>query len=412
MQAEIITIGTELLLGQIVDTNAAYLARQLASIGVNVYRKTTVGDNELRIAEAVRNALRRSDVVITTGGLGPTVDDKTREAVAAATDRELVLDKELLAEIEAFFERRGRKMAENNRRQAYIPRNATPIHNPVGTAPGFIVKHQGKYVISLPGVPRELRYLVEHEVLPFLRKTFGLRAVIRSRILRTAGMPESDIDRLIADLEESTNPTVGLAAHAGQVDIRITARGESDAAVERMLDEMETQIRQRLGDRIYGVGEERIEEAVARLLAARGLTLAALETNSGGMLAARLTATPHGATVLREALVIATERVMGHVPHPPVNAPPVSAEAAQVLARSYRAHTDADLAVTVLGDMDPEVGPYAERTGDTYIGLSSRDQTTGRHIRVGGTSEVARAWVVNSALDLVRRFLLGTLEVT
>jgi len=412
MQAEIITIGTELLLGQIVDTNAAYLARQLAAIGVNVYRKTTVGDNELRIAEAVRSALRRSDVVITTGGLGPTVDDKTREAVAAATDRELVLDKRLLAEIEAFFERRGRKMAENNRRQAYIPRNATPIRNPVGTAPGFIVKHQGKYVISLPGVPRELRYLTEHEVLPFLRQTFGLRAVIRSRVLRTAGVPESDIDGAIADLEKSSNPTVGLAAHAGQVDIRITARGESDEVVTQMLDEMEAQIRHRLGDRIYGVGEESIEEVVARLLAARGLTLAILETNSGGVLASRLTATPHGAEVLREALVIPTERVMGQVPHPPVNVPTVSAEAAQLLARSYREHADSDFAVTVVGDMDPAVGPYAERTGDTYIGLSFHDQTTTRHIRVGGTSEVARAWIANGALDLVRRFLLGTLNTS
>ncbi len=405
MQAEIITIGTELLLGQIVDTNAAYLAQQLAAIGVNVYRKTTVGDNELRIAEAIRSALRRSDVVITTGGLGPTVDDKTREAVAIATDRKLVLNKELLAEIEAFFARRGRKMAENNRRQAYIPRNATPIRNPVGTAPGFIVKHRDSYVISLPGVPRELRYLTEHEVIPFIRHTFGLRAVIRSRVLRTAAMSESDIDRLIADLEESTNPTVGLAAHMGQVDIRITARADTDEAVEHMLDEMEARVRQRLGDRIYGSGEESIEEVVARLLAARGQTLAVLETNTGGVLAGRLTTTPHGPQVLQEATVVPTTQVLSRIPHPPVDAQPVSAETAQALAQGYRDLTGTDIALALVGDMDPEVGPYSSRTGDTHIGLSTRDQVTSRHIPVGGVSEVTRAWVVNGALEALRRWL-------
>lgn len=410
MQAEIITIGTELLLGQIVDTNAAYLAQQLAAIGVNVYRKTTVGDNELRIAEAVRSALRRSDVVITTGGLGPTVDDRTREAVALATNRKLVLSAELLLEIEAFFARRGRKMAQNNRRQAYLPRNARPIRNPVGTAPGFIVKHQDSYVISLPGVPRELRYLMEHEVIPFLGKTFGRQAVIRSRILRTAGMAESDIDRLIAGLEESANPTVGLAAHAGQVDIRITARAEDGEDVERMLDEMEAQVRQRLGDRIYGADEETIEEVVARLLAARGLTLAVLETNTGGMVASRLTAAPHGVEVLREATVLPTHRVLALIPIPSTDVSVVSAETAQALAQSYRGQTGADLALALVGDMDPEVGPYSKRTGDTYIGLGSRDQTTSRHLRVGGVSEVARAWATNGALDMMRKFVLGTLR--
>jgi len=173
MKAEIIMIGTELLLGQIVDTNASFLARHLAEIGFNLYHKTTVGDNDARIADAIRSALKRSDVVITSGGLGPTVDDKTRDAVAIATDRQLVLVEELLEDIIAFFKKRGLELGENNPRQAYIPQDAIPIRNPVGTAPGFIVKSDEKYVISLPGVPHELHHLTENSLKPFLLKALG-----------------------------------------------------------------------------------------------------------------------------------------------------------------------------------------------------------------------------------------------
>lgn len=407
MQAEIITIGTELLLGQIVDTNAAYLAQQLAGIGLNVYRKTTVGDNELRIADAIRSALRRSDVVITSGGLGPTVDDKTREAVATATDRKLVLDQGLLRQIEEFFRRRGRELGENNRRQAYIPRNATPIPNPVGTAPGFIVKHQDRYVISLPGVPRELYHLTEEAVLPFLREELGLRAIIKSRVLRTAGIGESDIDRRIADLEESTNPTVGLAAHSGSVDIRISARAEDEHEAQQMLDEMEARVRERLGDMIFGVGEVTIEGVVTEMLAEREMELAVLETNSGGVLAGRLTAEPQGMTVLNQAWVTSLDRAAAQFLQEFGSEPAVSAAVSEALAASIREQTGADISLALVGDTDPDVGPYSERTGDTYIGLSTAAITSSRHLRVGGVSSVARAWITNSALDMLRRHLMG-----
>jgi len=197
MKAEIIMIGTELLLGQIVDTNASYLARQLATLGIDVFRKTTVGDNEQRIVNAIRKALNRCDVVITSGGIGPTVDDKTREAVAKATDQSLVLNTELLEFVSNFFKRRGLELGENNKRQAYIPENAIPIENPVGTAPGFIVEKNGSCVMSLPGVPRELYYLTEHTVLPYIKKKFGIQTIIKIRTLRTAGIGESNIDRMI-----------------------------------------------------------------------------------------------------------------------------------------------------------------------------------------------------------------------
>lgn len=410
MQAEIITIGTELLLGQIVDTNAAYLAEHLAAIGLNVYRKTTVGDNELRIAEVVRNALRRSDIVITSGGLGPTVDDKTREAIAVATNRKLVLNQGLLEHIEAFFKKRGRSIGDNNRRQAYLPRNAIPIHNPVGTAPGFIVKHQDSYVISLPGVPRELYHLMEHAVLPFLQQELGRESIIKSRILRTAGIGESDIDRQISDLEESVNPTVGLAAHTGSVDIRISAKATSGDEAEQMLDEMEGRIRERIGDMIFGLGDVTIEAVVAEMLAERELCVAILETNTGGVLASRLSAVPHGLEVLNRALVISSEKATAQFLSEGKAMLDTRDEVTQALAARLREHTQVNVGIAITGDTDPGVGPYNERTGDTYIALDAAGTTTGWHLRVGGVSKVARSWITSSALDMVRRFLLGTLE--
>lgn len=410
MQAEIITIGTELLLGQIADTNAAYLARQLAEIGLNIHRKTTVGDNELQIAQAVRSALHRSDVIITSGGLGPTVDDKTREAVATATNRKLVLNQGLLEHIEEFFRKRGREIGENNRRQAYLPRNAIPIHNPVGTAPGFIVKHRDRYVISLPGVPRELYHLTEHSMLPFLQQELELQATIKNRILRTAGIGESNIDRLIGDLEESANPTVGLAAHTGSVDIRISAKATDEDRAHRLLDEMEAQIRERLGDMIFGTDEQTIEEVVTKMLANQGLSLAVLETNTGGVLTSRLTAVPRRTEVLNLGLMTSLGQAVTCFLQGINNDINISTEVAEALARRVREQSNVDIGLAIIGDVDPDVGPYSEHTGNTHIALGATDLTTSRHIQVGGTSEVARARATNSALELIRRYLLGRLR--
>lgn len=407
MQAEIVTIGTELLLGQIVDTNAAYLAQQLAELGLNVYRKTTVGDNELRIGEALRSALLRSDVVITTGGLGPTVDDKTREGVATATDRKLVLNHGLLEQIEAFFQKRGRDLGDNNRRQAYVPRNAIPIMNPVGTAPGFIVKHRDSYVISLPGVPRELRYLTEHSVIPFLQQELGLHGVILSRILKTAGVGESDIDRRISDLEESTNPTVGLAAHTGLVDIRVTARGDGEREARQRLDEMEARVRERIGPMIFGTDEDTIESTVVELLLRRRLSLSILETNTGGLIAARLTAVPGGLDVLTPGLVTSSERAASWLLTPEDVQAGLSEHVAEILAQRVRAQATVDIGMAIIGDSDPAVGPYNEVTGTTYVGLSAADGAASRRVPVGGISKVARAWIGNSALDLLRQHVLA-----
>ena len=242
MRAEIVTTGTELLLGQIDDTNATYLARQLRDLGIDLYFRTTVGDNEVRIAQALEQALLRADLVITTGGLGPTVDDVTREAVARATGRPLALHPELLAQIEAFFARFGSRMGDNNRRQAYLPEGCIPVENPVGTAPAFIVEDERGTIVTLPGVPSEMVYLMKHTIVPYLQGRLGHRDVLVTRVLRTVALGESAIDERIADLETSSNPTVGLSAHPGQTDVRIVAKAATQADAEAMAAEFEAAV--------------------------------------------------------------------------------------------------------------------------------------------------------------------------
>src|SRR5512143_3739597 len=288
MHAEIIATGSELLLGEVVDTNSTYLARRLREIGLNLYFKTVVGDNEQRMAEALRIALNRSDVIITTGGLGPTVDDVTRPAVARAVNRELIFSDELLNQIQARFRAYGSPMGENNRRQAYLPQDAIPIENPVGTAPCFIVEHPDCLIISLPGVPREMEYLMEHVVLPYLKDKLNLTDVILIRTLHTVGQGESRIDAVIGDLETSPNPTVGLSAKAGQVDIRITSKAATPEEAAALNAGMEQRVREMLGQFIFGVDDETLESVVARMLIDRRMTLASVEAGTGGALGGRL----------------------------------------------------------------------------------------------------------------------------
>jgi len=289
LAAEIITTGTEILLGEIVDTNAAWIAQQLREAGINLYYKTTVGDNEQRVCEVLSLSLSRSNVLIVTGGLGPTVDDITRQAIATVTDSPLYLDEGALATLKAQFARFGAKMTENNVQQAYIPTGATIIKNPVGTAPGFIAECEQGIVIALPGVPREMKHLMEETVLPYLRERNGNTGIIRRRVLRTIGIGESTLDSEISDLMESRNPTIGLAAHTGQADIRVTARAASAQEAEGLIDEMEAKIRERVGRYIYSTtAGETFVAVVAQLLQQQDATVAVVETNTAGTLAQQL----------------------------------------------------------------------------------------------------------------------------
>ncbi|MFZ5881049.1 MAG: competence/damage-inducible protein A [Chloroflexota bacterium] len=288
--AEIITIGTEILLGEIVDTNTRYIARSLRNLGVDLYRAVTIGDNVERIASAIREALERAEIVITTGGLGPTVDDPTREAVARAVGVQVEFREELWQQVAATIHRYGRTPTENQKRQAFVPQNALAIPNPVGTAPAFIVEMGRAAVISLPGVPKEMEYLLHESVIPYLQKRFDLRQLIKVRVLHTSGLGEGAIDEQIGDLETLANPTVGLAAHNGVVDIRIAAKAETEAEADRKIAEVEQDLRARLGGYIFGVDDDTLEGVTLALAEARGWGLACLQSGLPDSLARRLPA--------------------------------------------------------------------------------------------------------------------------
>jgi len=306
MQAEIIMIGTELLLGQIVDTNAAFMGRVLAENGINLYQKATVGDNPKRIVQAITAALERADVVLTSGGLGPTEDDITRECIAEVFASPLELRQDLVEQLKARFQRIGRRPTTNNLKQAQVPRGAAPIENPHGTAPGLLVEDARGIVIAMPGVPRELHPMLCDKVLPFLRKRFSLKGLVHYRVLKVCGVGESAIDSAIGHLiRDSANPTVGLLASPEAVRIRIAARADTKDEATTLIDEMDARVRELLPGLIMGVDEETLEGAVDTMLKSRGWRLAIAETHTGGMIAQRMSfvgaASFAGAMVIPEA---------------------------------------------------------------------------------------------------------------
>jgi competence/damage-inducible protein CinA-like protein len=384
MHAEIIATGSELLLGEVVDTNSTYIARRLREIGLNLFFKTVVGDNEQRMEEALRIALNRSDVIITTGGLGPTVDDVTRPAVARAVDRELIFSADLLAQIQARFRAYGVPMGENNRRQAYMPQDAIPIENPVGTAPSFIVQYEGHFIISLPGVPREMEYLMEHAVLPYLRETLHLTDAIVIRTLHTVGQGESRIDEAIGEFETATNPTVGLSAKTGQVDIRITAKAATQEEAAALNADMEQGVRAKVGQFVFGVDDDTLESVVAQLLIASGLSLASMETGTGGMLSGRLA---HVGAAFRGGVILADGALIDRT---------AVIEAAQHI-RAERG-SDLGLCVSVI-DASHEV----QRGLKLLLALATPDDVKTVERGFGGHTALAGQWASTAALGLVWR---------
>ncbi len=365
--AEIITIGTEILLGEIVDTNTRYLARNLRGLGVDLYRTITIGDNEDRIASAIRESMERADIVITTGGLGPTIDDPTREAVAKAAGVETEFREDLWEQVVATIARYGRKPSENQKRQAYVPKGALGIANPVGTAPCFIVETERNAVISLPGVPTEMEHVLHESIIPYLQKRFNLNEVIKVRVLHCAGLGEGMIDEKITDLEMLSNPTVGLAAHTGVVDVRIAAKAKSEGEANAMITEIESQVRERLGNVVFGADEDKLEEVTLNLIARRGWTLTAIESGLDGILARKI---PHTASF-----------------------PSLNPASLMDAVRAARANSHADIALGV--------SVYPEDRSAEMAMISPRGEKTHR-ITYGGPPRSLPYWAMNLALNWLR----------
>jgi nicotinamide-nucleotide amidase len=371
--AEIITIGTEILLGEIVDTNTRHIALTLRNLGVDLYRTVTIGDNVDRIATAIRESVQRNDLVITTGGLGPTVDDPTRLAVAKALGVETEFREELWQQVSDAVARYGRKPEENQRRQAVVPAGAIAVRNPVGTAPAFIVETGRSAVVSLPGVPNEMEHILHESIIPYLQRRYGLRQLIKVRVLHCAGLGEGTIDEKIGDLERLANPTVGLAAHTGIVDVRIAAKAETEAEAAQLIAGIEQEIRSRLGTAVFGADSDLLESIALSALARRGWSLVAVEYGLHGLLAARLPRTVA----------------------PPGERPNNLLEA----ARQARDGADADV---VLGVAIAE----AERTAEMVI-ITPLDAKS-RRMTYGGPPRSLARWAANLALNWLRTILEET----
>jgi competence/damage-inducible protein CinA-like protein len=365
--AEIITIGTEILLGEIVDTNTRYIARRLRDLGVDLFRTITIGDNVDRIAAAIRESMQHAEIVITTGGLGPTVDDPTREAVARALGVQTEFREDLWKQVVATIAHYGRTPSENQKRQAFVPQGAIGLPNPVGTAPCFIVETARSAVISLPGVPNEMEHVLHESVLPYLQKRFNLNEVIKIRVLHCAGLGEGQIDEKIGDLELLANPTVGLAAHTGVVDIRIAAKARNEAAANQMISIIEEQIRERLGSVVFGMDDDRLEQVVLAAVAKRGWTLAAVESGLDGLLARRL---PQA-----------------------ISRPDLSPAALTEAVRLARAEARADAALGVSVDL-------SQRAAEMVLITPEGEES--RRITYGGPPRSLPGWAMNLALNWLR----------
>jgi len=409
MQAEIVVIGTELLLGQIIDTNAAYLAQQLSSIGIDLYYKSTVGDNRRRIVETLTMASKRSDLVLTTGGIGPTLDDMTRESVAEVLGVPLELKPHLLEQIKAMM---GTRYTANNARQAQIPAGALPIDNPVGTAPAFIAPTpRGGAIVSLPGVPGELRYLMEHAVLPHLKERFHVQSILVSRTLKCLGLTESYIDEALDDLiKEGSNPTIGLLAQMqlGEIHVRLTAKAANEAAAAALIEPLDTQVRQRLGKAVFGTDEMEYEEAVAQLLRQHELTIAVAESGlSGGVghqLGAALADGRHFAAAVMAHLPSALEHLLDVPAALLTQHGAVSPEVAAAMARGVRRRNATDLGLAVTVDDRLEARP------DTvaYIALAHGDDAmTAHEYRRVSSMRFARQRIGRTRLQAIYEHLVS-----
>lgn len=402
--SEIIAIGTEILLGEITDTNSVYIARALRDIGINLYYMTTVGDNEERIANAIRLALSRAQVVITCGGLGPTVDDMTRQAVAAATDRGLTFHQSLLDAIALRFEGFRTRMTENNRRQAFVPDHAIIIENAVGTAPAFIVEQGDRVVISLPGVPREMKYLFNEHVIPYLRNKYQLGGqIIKARVLKTAGIGESALDELIgADLLQGANPTVGLAAHSGQVDVRITAKADDAEQADQMIAVVEQGLRARIGDHVFGADADTIEQALVDLLKQRDGTIAIVEAGVEPGLSGRLLDAAGSSTVLRSRDVFdqldELTAQLGTSDASPLR------QLAEAAAEAAAQRTGADVSVVVVAYPDAGLD-QADKEALSAVAVTVGGTTVSRAYGFGGRTDTARIWTSTWALSNAWRML-------
>ena len=412
MVAELIAVGTELLLGNVANTDAQIISQGLSALGITVLHHTVVGDNPQRLAEALETARNRADIIITTGGLGPTYDDLTKQTICKTFHRELELHEDILEDLKTWFQTKiGKKMPENNIQQAMLPVDCTIFDNPVGTAPGCAFVEDGVHVLMLPGPPFECRYMFEHRAAPYLEKLTD--GVIVSHEIRVFGMGESAVEEALHEpMTTLTNPTLAPYAKTNECMVRATARAESREKAEELLTPLVREVCETLGDVVYGVDVGSLEEVVSGLLAERGLTLAAAESCTGGLLAKRMTDLPGASKVFRGGVVSYVNDVKANVLGVPREVleqyGAVSEETARAMAEGCRRVCGSDLAVSLTGVAGPERDDWGNEVGTVYAALAGPEETICKKLTCGrgrGRDRVRTA-AASNALDLIRRFLL------
>ena len=411
MIVEVLAVGTELLLGQIINSNASEIGRRLAEVGLDHYRQVVVGDNLGRVTQALHAASARADAVIVTGGIGPTQDDLTREAMAAAAGVEMLFDDAYAAHLREFWESRGREMPPSNLRQAEYPDGATMVANPKGTAPGLRMRIGDAWVFALPGVPGEMIPMLEREVLPFLVSEAGGKAgTLVSRVIRTFGESESKVSEILGDLyESSTNPTIAFLASAAEIKIRLTARAETAAQAAALIDPVEAEVCRRLGPRVFAIGDRTVEQIVLDLAAERGWSIGTAESVTGGLIAQRLTSvsgaskTFHGSVVaygldVKQSMLGVSAATLDEFGA-------VSEETACEMAEGAAAALGVDAVVAVTGEAGPD--PQERVVGTIIVAVRTPERTLGRTFRLPGDRERVRLYGSTASLQSLRLALTG-----
>lgn len=408
MKGEIMSVGTELLLGQLVDTNAPYLAQSLSTLGIDVFWISQVGDNQSRMVDALRRGWERSDLIVISGGVGPTGDDLTRESIAELMGEEMVVQPELENELRAFFARRGRNMPERNVKQATLIPSAEALLNPIGTAPGWWVEKDGHAIVAMPGVPHEMKRMWEVEVLPRLAKMAGT-GVILSRTLKVLGMGESWVEEELKELTYSENPTLATYAKQDGIHVRISAKAETTETAEALVADVEAKARRILGDLIYGVDDQSVPEAVVSLLDRRGLTLGTMEASTAGQLSSSLAGgDPVGQHFLGGLVAYSPSLLVGMgVDGEAISKHgAVSEEAARAMATAARAATHADVGLSVVCGME-DGAESGQRLGVVFCAVDDRGQVSATSTRYTTTWREVQRRSVLDASDLLRRQLLS-----
>ncbi|CEJ73305.1 competence damage-inducible protein A [[Clostridium] sordellii] len=409
MKAEIITVGTEILLGDIVNTNSQFLAKELASLGIDVYYQSTVGDNESRLMDTLNESLDRSDIIITTGGLGPTNDDITKEVAAKCFNQELVFYNDIWKDIKQYFEKIGVEPTENNKKQAYFPKDCIILNNSNGTAPGAILKKENKMIIVLPGPPKEMIPMFNNELKKHLENLTDYKLI--SRTLRFFGIGESELEDKLSDIiNNQTNPTIAPYAKEGEVTLRITAKSYTKDDADNLIDEVENKIKTLVGKYLYGYGETTLEETVAKLLVEKNLTIAVSESCTGGMVSSMLIDYPGISQVFMEGCVTYSNEAkmsrLGVKKETLDNFGAVSTETAIEMAKGVAMNLKTNVGLSTTGIAGPGGGTTEKPVGLVYIGLYINGKTKVKKLNLAGSREKIRVKATKEALNFLRLELL------